>query len=97
MIVSTHPLAEGELVDAAVFYAKEANPRLGEDFIAEFERSIGLLCEFPKIGVRWRGAMRRLPMRRFPYSIVYCESGDVLRVIALAHQRRRPGYWRDRV
>lgn len=97
MIVSTHPLAEDELVDGAVFYAKEANPKLGEDVIAEFERSIGLLCVFPKIGAPWRGAMRRLPIRRFPYSIVYYESGDVLRVIALAHQRRRPGYWRGRV
>ncbi len=96
MIVSTHPLAADELVDGALFYANEANANLGEGFIAEFERSIGLLRAFPKIGAPWRGVFRRLRLRRFPYSIVYYLSGDTLRVIALAHHKRKPGYWRRR-
>jgi hypothetical protein len=50
MIVSTHPLAEDELVDGAVYYATEGSVRLGEDFIAEFERSIDLLCVHAKLG-----------------------------------------------
>ena len=50
MIVSTHPLAEEELVGGAVYYAKEANAALGEDFIGEFERSIALLRQYPRIG-----------------------------------------------
>ena len=97
MIVSTHPLAEEELTSGAVFYANRVNPALGDDFIAEFERSVALLRQFPEIGSPWRGALRRLPIRRFPYSIVYFRSGDVLRIVAVAHQKRRPGYWRGRV
>ena len=96
MIVSTHPLAEEELVGGAVYYAKEANAALGEDFIGEFERSIALLRQYPRIGSPWRGGLRRLPMRRFPYSVVYTLSGEVIRVVAVAHQSRRPGYWRGR-
>lgn len=36
-------------------------------------------------------------MRRFPYSVVYHLSGEVIRVIAVAHQSRRPGYWRGKM
>lgn len=97
MIVSTHPLAGVELVDGARFYAREGTTELGEDFISEFERSVDLLRSHPLLGAVWRGRFRRFPLRRFPYSIVYVTSGEVLRVIALAHQRRRPGYWRGRV
>ena len=97
MIVSTHPLAENELVDGARFYASEGTAELGEDFVSEFERPINLLRAHPLLGAVWRCRFRRLPLRRFPYSIVYVPSGELLRVIALAHQRRRPGYWRGRV
>lgn len=96
MIVSTHPLAADELVDGAVFYARQATPELAENFIAEFGRSVALIQEHPKIGVVWRARFRRLPLRRFPYSIIYSLSGEVLRVVALAHHKRKPGYWRAR-
>jgi hypothetical protein len=43
----------------------------------------------------WRNR-RRLPLRRFPFSIIYYTSGDSLRVIALAHHRRKPQYWSGR-
>jgi plasmid stabilization system protein ParE len=96
MIVSIHPQAEAELVDGAMFYAREANAALGEAFIAEFARAIELIREHPKLGAQWRGLLRRLPLRRFPYSVIYHESPTTLRVIAVAHQSRKPGYWRGR-
>jgi hypothetical protein len=40
--------------------------------------------------------LRRVRLDRFPYSIVYRRSADVLVIIALAHHRRRPAYWRGR-
>jgi plasmid stabilization system protein ParE len=97
VIVSTHLLAADELLDGATYYAEQASVRVAEKFIAEFERSISLLRLQPKLGAVWRGPFRRLPLRRFPHSIVYVLSGDVIRVVALAHQRRRPGYWQSRV
>ena len=39
---------------------------------------------------------RRARVSRFPYSIVFLETPGRLRVIAVAHDHRRPGYWRDR-
>jgi plasmid stabilization system protein ParE len=88
--------AERELIDGAIFYAREANAELGLAFIAEFERSLEVLCTYPRLGPIWRGTTRRFPLRRFPYSIIYQLKPDEVRVIALAHQSRRPGYWRGR-
>ena len=96
MISSVSPEAEHELIDGALFYAREANAELGLAFIAEFERALGVLCAHPRLGAVWRGTTRRFPVRRFPYSIIYQVKPEEVRVIALAHQRRSPGYWRGR-
>jgi toxin ParE1/3/4 len=96
VIVSISPEAERELIDGAIFYAEQANTELGLAFIAEFERALELLREHPNLGAPWRAMTRRFPIRRFPYSVLYLVKGTELRVIALAHQRRRPGYWSGR-
>ena len=96
MIVSISPEVERELIDGAIFYAEQANTELGLAFIAEFERALELLREHPNLGAPWRAMTRRFPIRRFPYSVLYLVKGTELRVIALAHQRRRPGYWSGR-
>jgi toxin ParE1/3/4 len=41
--------------------------------------------------------LRRFVMRRFPFSIVYYIVDDIVRVVAVAHGKRRPGYWRVRL
>jgi toxin ParE1/3/4 len=84
--------ADRELFDGAVRYAREGGSELGFAFIAEFERALELLCEFPKLAPIWKADRRRFPLRRFPYSIIYYVKGEELRVIALAHHRRKPNY-----
>jgi len=90
------PFALAELHDAAAFYAARANVELGLAFITEFERTAKLVLENPTLGAIYRGKQRRYLFRRFPYSIIYQVTADELRVIAVAHQRRRPGYWSKR-
>ncbi|MGE5171340.1 MAG: type II toxin-antitoxin system RelE/ParE family toxin [Rudaea sp.] len=96
MIVSLCLEAQRELIEGALFYSQHADVQLGMSFIAEFERSLALLNEHPELGAVWRVGTRRFPLRRFPYSVIYRMAGDELRVIALAHQRRRPRYWSGR-
>ena len=96
MTPSVSSEADRELTEGAVYYAREGGRELGLAFIAEFERTVSLLCEHPNIGTVWRAARRRFPLRRFPYSVIYYIHGDELRVIAIAHHRRRPTYWRAR-
>ena len=90
------PPALADLQSAASFYTKEANVKLGESFVAEFERSISVLFEHPLSGVIWRSGTRKFPLRRFPYNIIYQVTPELLRVVAIAHQSRRPGYWVSR-
>ncbi len=85
-----------EFLGAIEFYRDQA-PRLGEDFIGDVERSIELFTEFPSLGSPAPSATRRVHLSRFPYSLVYQVVDDVVRVIAVEHQSRRPGFWRDRV
>mgnify|MGYP005847971399 CR=1 FL=1 len=96
MIVTAHPLAGQELAGAAIHYASEGGPHLRERFLAEFERCVALLRSHPSLGSPWHGQLRRLPLRRFPYSVVYAVSADELRILAVVHHRRRPGYWSGR-
>ena len=96
MIPSVGPEADWELSEGAIYYAREANAEVGLAFILEYERSLALLCVNPHLGALWRNSRRRFPLRKFSYSIVYYVLGEELRVIALAHHRRRPSYWSGR-
>jgi toxin ParE1/3/4 len=97
-VISVHflPAAREEFLAAAGFYGGQS-VGLGRDFIAEAERNLMLLAAHPEIGASWRYQTRRLPMQRFPYSIIYQLHADQLLIVPVAHQSRRPGYWRERI
>ncbi|MBP6707594.1 MAG: type II toxin-antitoxin system RelE/ParE family toxin [Candidatus Accumulibacter sp.] len=90
------PRALAELHDAAAFYAARANVELALAFVAEFERAANRILANPMLGAIFRGSRRRYFLRRFPYSVIYQVAAEELRVVAVAHQRRRPGYWANR-
>jgi toxin ParE1/3/4 len=92
---SFHPDAEAELQDAALFYETRVNG-LGKFFAAEVERTISLVRQFPQAGSPDARDCRRVVVARFPYSVVYRQTRDSIVIVAVAHQRRRPGYWRRR-
>jgi hypothetical protein len=90
------PAAREELLEARAYY-DEAWLGLGTDFVDEVDRVSQLLRQRPALGAPAPANTRRFSLRRFPYSIVYLVEPDGITVIALAHHRRRPGYWRRRV
>jgi plasmid stabilization system protein ParE len=92
---SFHPEAEAELEDASLFYESRM-PGLGRFFAAEVERTIALIREFPDAGSPAVLPRRRVNVTRFPYSVVYRHDPDFVVILAVAHQRRRPGYWKRR-
>jgi toxin ParE1/3/4 len=96
MTYQLHPDAEADLRGAAEFYRKRAGNNLALTFIAEFEYSVNFLLEHPTLGALWRNGRRRFVMRRFPYSLIYITVDQQIRILAVAHHSRRPGYWRDR-
>jgi len=95
MNLEFHPEAELELIEAADFYEQEV-PGLGERFEAEVRRASDLLLAHPHIGTPVDPELRTFILDRFPYTLYYSVTSDVLRIEVVAHQSRRPGYWRSR-
>lgn len=90
-----HPLAEAELAETAWFYeARLAG--LGGAFLVEVGRCFDRAHHSPESGAPCFGRFRRLLVRRFPYAVVYEVMPHAVLIIAVAHQRRKPGYWRRR-
>jgi len=92
---SVHDDAELELNEAADFYDIESLG-LGSTLIDEFERAVATIREHPQAAPVVLGKVRRWGMLRFPYSLVYSVRKHELRILAVAHQKRRPFYWGGR-
>ena len=67
-----------------------------EDFANEVEQTARLLESFPNAGIVSLHKTRVFTLSKFPYRLVYRTEPDHIRIIAVAHQRRKPRFWRDR-
>lgn len=98
--VTLHPDATAELEAAAVWY-DEQRRGLGLQFLAAIDRAVAHLHRWPDSGSPVPGTspdldLRRVPVARFPYHLVHLRTTDAIQVLAVAHDHRRPGYWRGR-
>ena len=93
--IRLHPLAADEAEVARSWYF-ERNGDAASEFLAELNAAMTAISEapgrWPRLDIRYR----RFLLRHFPFSVVYLPLADRVEVIAIAHHRRRPGYWRDR-
>ncbi|MEI7694433.1 MAG: type II toxin-antitoxin system RelE/ParE family toxin [Chlorobium sp.] len=95
-VIGFHPDADAEVTEAAQYY-EIRQIGLGSDLLAEVERGLNQILmnteATPKIGKR----LRRKSLWRFPYNLVYTVYPDRIQILACAHQKRRPYYWRKRL
>jgi toxin ParE1/3/4 len=91
-----HPQAEAELVEAVAFYDAEA-ANLGTEFAIAVEVAVDFVRANPDAGTPLRSELRRWLVRRFPYAIIYREEPERVYILAIAHHRRKPEYWQDRM
>ncbi len=89
-----------ELDDAAAWYQSQRDG-LGLTFLAAVDRAVDSIERWPRTGplaeqVAEHLEVRRAPIARFPYYLAYMATNDVLFVLAVAHEHRRPGYWSGR-
>jgi hypothetical protein len=92
--------ASQEAIEAAAWYEYE-QPGLGVEFFAAVDAAIDAIEEnflplSPLPEEAGDTGARRLILERFPYDIVAIELPEETIVIAVAHQSRKPGYWRER-
>jgi len=87
--------AEQDFTDALRWYA-ERSPRAAEEFDVEFDAILHLIDDDPHRFPFCDDRHRYCLMRRYPYQVIYREHGKDLAIIAVAHAKRKPGYWQNR-
>src|SRR5204862_143256 len=97
----THVPGRTEVKAAAVLGSPNQSAGFGDRLWAEIQAAIALISDYPSIGeivprVRAQPTVRRVPLRHFPFLLVYRVYSDHIEVVALAHTSRKPRYWRGR-
>ena len=88
--------AEQEFDEIVAFLLSRSSAALAT-FLDDVDVARGLLVKHPHSGQALGPRVRRLLLRRHPYQLIYLVENDLIRIFAVAHLRRRPRYWRDRL
>ena len=94
--IRVHPEALREAEDAVEWYGQRsphAASRLVIELRAALERIQQAPSQFPQLAFE----TQRIVLGRFPYVVVFRETATEIEIVAVAHGRRRPGYWRQRL
>lgn len=89
--------ASAELTEAVRWY-EQRRPGLGAELFDAIVQTINLIRGYPEIGAQCSGRFRSRHMRvhSFPYRVVYRVRDRDIYVVAIAHNSRRPNYWKHR-
>lgn len=91
-----HDQAAAELDEAAAWYEWHS-AGLGAKFRIAIEDAVQAVCRNPQLGSQYGSTRFRYALvRRFPYVVFYIDGDDTVEIMAVAHARRRPGYWKNR-
>lgn len=93
--IQSNELASAEF-EAAVRWYEERRRGLGVEFFDAVSLTMALIAERPEIGTLISGSTRRVVVSRFPYQVVYHLSPADITIVAVAHLKRRPDYWKTR-
>jgi toxin ParE1/3/4 len=91
-----HSEAYNEIEGAIRWYDKRSEG-LGAQFEKELDLAIACIRESPDTWPKFVSGTRRFFLHRFPFAVVYVYDGTRVRVFAVMHLRRKPGYWLKRM
>lgn len=91
-----HPEAIAEF-DAAVDWYATKSEQAADDFVRAVDDAIEVIAVRPLMWAGYLHGTRRYVLRHFPFLIVYLLSESQITIVAVAHGRRRPGYWKERI
>ena len=97
MSYSLHRGAELDLLEAARFYRQEGGPKLASRFLDEYARVVALIVEFPGLGTPADEVRRVHILHDFPYSVIYRDEGESIRVLVVRSQYRDPDHGESRL
>jgi toxin ParE1/3/4 len=92
-----HPAAEAEHLESVAYYESK-RPGLGASYLAAFEAALETVRAEPsRYPIERKPDIRKILLKRFPFTVLFRERDGVIQVLAVAHHRRRPDYWLGRV
>ncbi len=94
-LVRFHPEAEQELAEHEAWY-RQRSEVAAQGFLLELDHAIAAVAEAPERWPTARRGERRYVFPRYPFTLLYRIRADHVFITAVAHQSRRPGYWRHR-
>ncbi len=87
--------AEDDLSEAYSWFSGQVQG-LGDDFLAEVDRALAIVAEFPEKCALIHKQARRALVRRFPYGVFYVVEPNEVVVLAVLHLARDPELWKER-
>jgi len=90
------PEAEKEFREAARYYENEA-PGVGVAFVVDLHKTVAAILDNPLAAQTVRKSIRKKVLARFPFNVLYSVEDEFVLIVAVAHQKRRPTYWRRRL
>lgn len=93
--LTVRPEAELDVDDQYLAYESK-RVGLGHDFLLCIEEALDKLLRNPLIYRKFHKELRRIPVRRFPYRVMYFVSGQNIIVAAVFHVRKDPTSWDSR-
>jgi toxin ParE1/3/4 len=94
--IEIHPEARLEEDDAFEWYLQRSITA-ADDFLQEIISARNAIQDSPEVWPEYLHGTRHYLLNRFPYVVVYRHSAHRIDVVAIAHGRRKPGYWVDRL
>lgn len=96
-MIRFRPAAARELAADCRYYERDY-PGRGRRFVEAVEAALARIEANPtQFAILYEPDIRSAKVSRFPYRVVYVLVGAVVDVVAVAHAKRRPGYWRRRL
>lgn len=92
-VIALAPRVESDISDAFTWY-RERNALAADAFRSDVFDAIERIATAPLAAAADEKGTRKRVLRRFPYSVVYEVLESTVTVLAVAHHRRRPSYWR---
>lgn len=89
-------LAQQEIDEAVIWFNEQVDGQ-GIVFLDELDRAVRLVKSYPLASTEIEPGVRKHLFVRFPYSLIYGVDGGSIVVVAVAHSRRAPRYWVDRL
>ncbi|WP_410001978.1 type II toxin-antitoxin system RelE/ParE family toxin [Rubinisphaera sp. JC750] len=95
MQIEFHPEASRELESSAAWYAEHSR-RAALRFVAAIDHALESITRDPDRFAPCGERHRSCSDCRFPFQVIFRYDGDTLFVLAIAHSKRRPRYWKHR-